>query len=77
LTVAPTREALPPTGTPPVTEATLEALLADRPTATPPASEGVHLPYVSPATWRNWALRVLALAIALAYVGLRLRRRWG
>lgn len=76
-TLAPTHEPLPPTGAPPVTEATLEALLVGRSTATPPAPGGTRLPYISPATWRNWALRVLALAIALAYVGLHLRRRRG
>ena len=63
-----------PTASSPVTTATLEALRATRPTATPPSSTRLQLPYISPATWRAWALRILALAGVLAYIGLRLRR---
>ena len=65
---------MPPTAPPPVTTATLDAIRATRPTATPPSPSGVSLPYISPATWRGWALRILAVAGLLAYIGLRLRR---
>jgi len=59
----------------PITAATLEAIRATRPTATPPRSpSGIRLPSISPATWRGWALRILAAAGVLAYIGLRLRR---
>lgn len=64
---------LPPTAQPPVTTATLQAIRATRPTATPPSPSGVQLPYISPATWRAWALRILAAAGVLAFIGLRLR----
>lgn len=63
-----------PTAPSPVTTATIEALRATRPTATHQASGGFDLPYVSPTTWRVWALRILALAGVLAYIGLRLRK---
>ena len=52
----------------------LEAIRAVRPTATPPSPGGIRLPYISPATWRGWALRILAVAGVLAFIGLRLRR---
>ena len=65
---------MPPTAPPPVTTATLDAIRATRSTATPPSPSGVSLPYISPATWRSWALRILAVAGLLAYIGLRLRR---
>ena len=59
----------------PVTAATLEAIRATRPTAPPPSTpSGVRLPSVSPAEWRSWALRMLAAAGVLAYIGIRLRR---
>lgn len=74
-TPLPVREPVPPTGTPPVTQATLEAIRATRPTATPPSASGIQLPYVSPGAWRGWALRVMALAGVLAYIGWRLRQR--
>jgi hypothetical protein len=63
-----------PTTPPLVTTATLEAIRANRPTATPPSPSGSRLPYISPNTWRSWALRILAVAGLLAYIGLRLRR---
>ena len=56
------------------TTATLEAIRANRPTATPPSPSGIRWPYISPNTWRSWALRILAVAGLLAYIGLRLRR---
>jgi hypothetical protein len=65
---------VPPTAPPPVTTATLEAIRANRPTATPPSPSGIRWPYISPNTWRSWALRILAVAGLLAYIGLRLRR---
>jgi hypothetical protein len=65
---------IPPTAPPPVTTATLEAIRATRPTATPPSAGGSRLPYVSPATWRVWALRFLIAAGVFAYIGLRLRK---
>ncbi len=69
-----TVQPIPPTGTPAVNAATLEAIRATRPTATPPSPSGIRLPYVSPDTWRRWALRILAAAALLTYIGLRLRR---
>jgi hypothetical protein len=63
-----------PTAPSPVTTATVEAIRASRPTATSPASSRVDLPYISPETWRTWALRILAIAGVFAYIGLRLRR---
>jgi hypothetical protein len=65
---------VPPTAPPPINAATLEAIRTTRPTATPPSPSGFRLPYVSPETWRAWALRILAAAGLLAYIGLRLRR---
>ena len=65
---------VPPTAPPLITTATLEAIRATRPTATPPTPSGIRLPYISPATWRGWALRTLIVAVLLAYIGLRLRR---
>jgi hypothetical protein len=65
---------VPPTSPPPITTATLEALRVTRPTATHPAPSGIRLPYISPAIWRAWALRILAAAGILGYVGLRLRK---
>jgi hypothetical protein len=65
---------IPPTAESPVTTATLEAIRATRPTATPLASRGVHLPHISPDTWRAWALRLLVAAGVIAYIGLRLRK---
>ena len=59
----------------PGTMVTLEAIRAMRPTAPPPSTpSGPRLPYVSPAEWRGWALRILAAAGILAYIGFRLRR---
>jgi hypothetical protein len=63
-----------PTATSLVTTATVEAIRATRPTATPPAATQADLPYISPETWRTWALRILAIAGVFAYIGLRLRR---
>jgi hypothetical protein len=65
---------VPPTGTPPVNMATLEAIRATHPTATPPSPSGIRLPYISPDIWRRWALRIFAAAGILAYIGLRLRQ---
>jgi len=65
---------VPPTAPLPVTTATLEAIRATRLTATPPAPSGINLPYISPAVWRGWALRILAAAGVLAYISLRLRK---
>lgn len=65
---------VPPTAPPPITTATLEAIRVTRPTATHPAPAGIRLPYISPAVWRTWALRILAAAGILAYIGLRLRK---
>lgn len=65
---------LPPTAPPPITTATLEAIRAARATATPPSSSGTRPPYIAPATWRSWAVRILALAGVLAYISLRLYR---
>jgi hypothetical protein len=65
---------VPPTAPPPITTATLEAIRVTRPTATHPAPTGIRLPYISPAVWRAWALRILAAAGILAYIGLRLRK---
>lgn len=75
-TVTPLRSPLPlpPTASPVINTATLEAIRAVRPTATPPSASGLRLPYISPATWRGWALRILAVAGLLAYIGLRLRQ---
>lgn len=64
---------IPPTGTPSVNAATLEAIRATRPTATPSSPSGIRWPYISPHTWRRWALRIFAVAAVLAYIGLRLR----
>jgi hypothetical protein len=63
----------PPTSVPPISAATLQAVRAARPSATPPAAPREQWPYVSPATWRAWALRMLAAAGLLGYIGLRLR----
>ena len=65
---------VPPTAPLPVTTATLEAIRTTRLTATPPATSGINLPDISPAIWRRWALRILAAAGVLAYIGLRLRK---
>jgi hypothetical protein len=65
---------VPPTAPSPVTTATLEAIRAMRPTAPPSSPAGMRLSYVSPTTWRGWALRILAAAGVLAYIGLRLRK---
>lgn len=65
---------VPPTGTPPVNMATLEAIRATRPTATLPSPSGIRLPYISPDTWRRWALRIFAAAGVLAYISLHLRQ---
>jgi hypothetical protein len=65
---------IPPTAPSPVTAATLEAIRATRPTAVPPSPGNNRLPYISPGTWRDWALRILAVAGVLAYIGLRLRK---
>jgi len=65
---------VPPTGTPPVNTATLEAIRANRPTTTSPSPSGIHLPHIPPATWRRWALWIFAAAAVLAYIGLRLRK---
>ncbi len=75
-TATPPHSPLPlqPTASPIVNTATLEAIRTMRPTATPPSPSGFRLPYVSPATWRGWALRILAVAGLLAYIGLRLRQ---
>ena len=64
---------LPPTGTPPVSEATLEAIRRQRPTATPLSEPSVQWPYISPDTWRRWALWALGGAALLAYLAWRLR----
>lgn len=65
----------PASAVPPVTTATVEAIRATRPTAAPPSSpEGIRLPYISPNTWRVWALRILIAAGVLAYLGMRLRQ---
>lgn len=65
---------VPPTGTPPVNPATLEALWTTRPTATPLSPSSSHWPYISPDTWRRWALWIMTAAGVLAFIGLRLRR---
>jgi hypothetical protein len=65
---------VPPTALSPITTATLEAIRVTRPTATHPAPSGIRLPYISPAVWRAWALRILAAAGILGYIGLRLRK---
>jgi hypothetical protein len=67
--------AVPATAVSAVNAATLEAIRTNRPTATIKEATGRRLPYVSPDTWRAWALRVLAAAGLLAYIGLRMRRR--
>jgi hypothetical protein len=77
LTPAHVPHAVPPTGTPAVNTATLQAMRTARPTATPPSPSGTRWPYISPETWRRWALRILAAAAVLAYVGLRLRESVG
>jgi hypothetical protein len=64
-----------PTVLPPISAATLDAIRTARPTATPPVHSGIEWPYVSPDIWRAWALRLLAAAGVLAYIGLRLRSR--
>ncbi len=63
-----------PSAPSPVTMATVEAIRATRPTATSAEATRVDLPYISPDTWRTWALRILAIAGVFAYIGLRLRR---
>ena len=65
---------MPPTSSPAVNTATLEAVRLAHPTGTPLTSSGLEWPYVSPATWRRWALWCFAAAALLGYVGLRLRR---
>lgn len=65
---------LPPTGTPPVSEATLEAIRRQRPTATPLSEPSFRWPYISPDTWRRWALWALGGAILSAYLAWRVRR---
>ncbi len=76
MTVTATRQpqAVPPTGTPAVNAATLEAIRTAHPTATLPSPSGMRWPYISPDTWRRWALWLFAAALALAYVGRRLRQ---
>jgi hypothetical protein len=67
--------AVPATAASAVNAATLEAIRTNRPTAAIKEDSGRRLPYVSPDTWRAWALRVLAAAGLLAYIGFRMRRR--
>jgi hypothetical protein len=63
-----------PSAPPPIAIATLEAIRTTRPTAMPPSPSDKQLPYISPATWRVLALRFLAAAGVLVFIGLRLRR---
>jgi hypothetical protein len=67
-------QAVPPTGTPAVNAATLEAIRTMHPTATLPTPSGIHWPYISPDDWRRWSLLLFAVALALTYVGRRLRQ---
>ncbi len=69
-----TLEPVPPTGTPPVSQATLQAIRRERPTATPLSAPSFRWPYVSPDTWRRWAIWVLAAAALLAYLAWRVRQ---
>ena len=66
--------ALPPTSSPAVNAATLEAIRLTHPTGTPLAASGFKWPYISPATWRRWAFWCVTAAALLGYIGLRLRR---
>jgi hypothetical protein len=76
MTATATRQAqvVPPTGTPAVNAATLEAIRAAHPTATLPTPSGMRWPYISPDTWRSWSLWLFAAALALTYIGRRLRQ---
>jgi hypothetical protein len=67
-------EPVPPTGTPPVSQATLQAIRRERPTATPLSAPSFRWPYVSPGTWRRWAIWTLAAAALLAYLAWRMRQ---